>query len=456
MFKSFQPTQVLFGRFCWAKAYYETVSTISLCRLADVPDHELHLDGKRPTLLLGMLEPKLDLPSAGHSCWQALLAGRLPGFRTSQIGLQLLLKKLQSRDMELRQGINELREFFLRFRDSLESEIRQLMTPSSTRTRLMRLEEAADFIETGAPCVIAGPSEALRRLPTGNWIGGSTPSFITRRESGDAGPHVLLTVLPEATRFSLGWCGPDELDRLAQEAPEHGFSFLIVPFDSEVHRRFAIGGREIEGLFLRPVIGWVAGVPELAEGVSPICVLGSTGEVTSVAVVFFHMELPPSKTATIRAINVYKPSNGPVYRFPKAGFSVRECWVNGEQALLADHARKHDGALKLPLIGDFAGASVNVSIRQINEDGTVDLFAPVFPEVDYRFAKPLDSFSGRLVTELSQRRSSGECSFSCNCVLNRIDGPLPDEILAEIEGPVTFGEIAYQLLNQTIVQLRVV
>ena len=46
-------------------------------------------------------------------------------------------------------------------------------------------------------------------------------------------------------------------------------------------------------------------------------------------------------------------------------------------------------------------------------------------------------------------------SFSCNCILNFLFGELEGQKIGDLHGPVTFGEIGYQLLNQTLVVLRI-
>jgi hypothetical protein len=46
--------------------------------------------------------------------------------------------------------------------------------------------------------------------------------------------------------------------------------------------------------------------------------------------------------------------------------------------------------------------------------------------------------------------------FSCNCILNYLYSGLKGKKTAGITGPATFGEIAYQLLNQTMVYLRII
>ena len=45
--------------------------------------------------------------------------------------------------------------------------------------------------------------------------------------------------------------------------------------------------------------------------------------------------------------------------------------------------------------------------------------------------------------------------LSCNCILNHLCSELEGKKTGEITGPVTFGEVAYQLFNQTMVYLTV-
>ena len=49
----------------------------------------------------------------------------------------------------------------------------------------------------------------------------------------------------------------------------------------------------------------------------------------------------------------------------------------------------------------------------------------------------------------------GEPVFACNCILNYLYGKLEGKKTGHLTGPFTFGEIAHQLLNQTLVRLCV-
>ena len=50
---------------------------------------------------------------------------------------------------------------------------------------------------------------------------------------------------------------------------------------------------------------------------------------------------------------------------------------------------------------------------------------------------------------------AGVGQYSCNCILNYLYGDLEGKKTGGFTGPVTFGEIAYILLNQTLVKLDV-
>lgn len=51
---------------------------------------------------------------------------------------------------------------------------------------LMPVGEAAELIRSGKYLSIAGDEQALKQLPTGNWIGGTIPYFMA--EQGGSSP----------------------------------------------------------------------------------------------------------------------------------------------------------------------------------------------------------------------------------------------------------------------------
>ncbi|MGO9287780.1 MAG: DUF6976 family protein [Polyangia bacterium] len=80
--------------------------------------------------------------------------------------------------------------------------------------------------------------------------------------------------------------------------------------------------------------------------------------------------------------------------------------------------------------------------------------APVFQGMEYRPAKPLDDYVRRFPERLSAEHN-GEIAFSCNCIFNYLHSKLGGKRTGAFLGPITFGEVAYQLVNQTLAYLIV-
>ncbi|GBU25589.1 hypothetical protein R83H12_02239 [Fibrobacteria bacterium R8-3-H12] len=117
--------------------------------------------------------------------------------------------------------------------------------------------------------------------------------------------------------------------------------------------------------------------------------------------------------------------------------------------MFADYIVQNKIDTKLPLVGDYAGNGINVSFRSV-ENGVVNLYAPVFENVQYRIAKSIADYESEFHSKLASFKGKSSV-FSCNCILNFLYGNLEGKSLDAFFGPVTFGEIAYQLVNQTLV-----
>jgi hypothetical protein len=111
--------------------------------------------------------------------------------------------------------------------------------------------------------------------------------------------------------------------------------------------------------------------------------------------------------------------------------------------------------MRLPLVADYFGARVNVSFQSVDPTKReVRFYAPVFAGVSYKHAKPLHDYVQQF-TEMLPSHLSKHPAFSCNCVLNYLYSELEGKRTGKITGPTTFGEVVYQLLNQTVAYLTV-
>lgn len=326
---------------------------------------------------------------------------------------------------------------------------------ATMRNRLLPIDDAAALIRAGAALAVAGRPAALAALPPGNWIGGSTPYFMTETGGVIVGDDQVFvsdfSAFPAAT---VACFDAESLERISGDAPDHGFVVAILPADSACHARFALEAGDYPQAFLKPTVGWIAGFDLNDPEGHAVVVDGRTGESHRDRAVALHVTLPEAAMLGIEIVNLFAPEGGDVLRFDAISSHPQACTVNGVPADFADYLRTH--ALdhgRLPLVGDFAGAHCNVSIRTVDAGG-VTLYAPVFPGVDYHVARPVADYAESFRAALAARPAA-DTIWSCNCILNFLFGELEGKAIGGVGGPITFGEIAYQLLNQTLVRVRV-
>lgn len=335
--------------------------------------------------------------------------------------------------------------------------------PNGAGGRLMRVAEAAEYIRSGRAMSIAGDEAALANLPRGAWIGGTTPYFIGEQGAVTRRDAVFVDLLPDgcgavaARRYDA-----DGLTQLLSDAPDNGFTLVVLPAFSPVYQRFALDAPAHPDAYLKPLVGWVAGVHRQDPATRrPLVMFGPTGEMSDQLAVALHVALPPERRATVGLVNPLRPGAGPVIRFPRTGFTAVGVTVNGASTTLARHLRDRGIDPRLPLVADLGGARLNVGIRASDPDtGDVSFYAPVFEGIDYRFAESIPADAAGFATAYAEAAAGTGfaepgvvCAF--NCVLNYWHGAFEGDDHGLPRGAVAFGEIAYQLVNQSLVFLRI-
>lgn len=320
---------------------------------------------------------------------------------------------------------------------------------------LMDLQDTLVAIRSGAYLSIAADEALLRRLPPGNWLAGSIPYFMAQDGGETSRQKLFVTELPtHAGTPQLRWYDATSLHKVALDAPAHGLTVLIVPAFSEVHSRFAREAPAFEDMYMKPLVGWIAGVhlDDLGQSV-PVVANGQTLVFSHDKALAVHIPLPESIYPRIDILNLFRPGGGDAIRFPSTGFSAQECFVNGQLVNLAQYLAQHGIDTRLPLVADYSGAMINVSFKAVDAAaGRVDFYAPVFDDVEYRIAEPVPDYARSFAQSLPGDALGAR--WSCNCILNYLYGGLEGQRTGPITGPMTFGEIAYQLLNQTMVYVN--
>lgn len=321
--------------------------------------------------------------------------------------------------------------------------------------RLLTLPAAAALIGAGETLSIAGDAALLAQLPRGRWIAGSIPYFMAQDGGEMSRQRVFVTRIPAPAGAEIRFYDADALQRLCLDAPDNGFSIIIIPAFSPVHSQFARDAPNYEDMFVKPLIGWVAGVhlDELAAQ-RPTVFNGQSGEASQELAVVMHVPLPEDSFARVDIINLFTQGRGDSLRFSETGFSAETCLVNGRPTNFADYLLGLNADTRFPLVANYSGAMVNVSIKGIDrEHKRVDFYAPVFDDIEYRLADSIPDYVAAFTHAMPE--SAGGVAFSCNCILNYLYSELEGKQLGHMLGPMTFGEIAYQLLNQTLVYLAI-
>lgn len=318
---------------------------------------------------------------------------------------------------------------------------------------LLTFEEVSDLIESGVTLHIAGTERLLRDLPRGNWIGGTTEYFMTVGGGEITNDSLFVNCFPDAD-FKIANYGADTIANVAADAYDNGFSIVVIPFESRLHKVYAHNAAGYEGMFIKNIVGWISGANLDARDQTPLVVNGQTGEVSVSDAVVLHLSVPENQTVNIGIINIFEQDEStPVIEFGEEGFTVDKCLVNGEETVLADYIARNNIDTRLPLVGDYSGAGVNISFRSVG-NGTVSFYAPVFKGIKYRIAKPVSDYAEKFNERLTFFKDA-EALFTCNCIMNFIHGELEGAKVCTFFGPVSFGQIAYQLVNQALVYVTV-
>ncbi len=319
------------------------------------------------------------------------------------------------------------------------------------------VEDVSRSIERGDALLLAGDAGLLAQLPTGNWIGGSIPYLVTDGGGAVARDMLHVTELPDfVTGVSIKVYDSTTIREVYSDVASRDFGVIIIPASCPTHLEFALHAPGYREFAVRPLVGWISGVhlDELGRS-RPSVFCGTTGELVEDGAVVMHATLPATRVADVRVVNIFEQGDGEKISFPADGFDVRSAWVDGVETNFAEYIRREGLDTRVPLVADFYGVMVNVSFQAVDLDNrAVRFYSPVFAGLTYRHAKPVENYSRHLLAHLPQD-SPQEMVFSCNCVLNYFYAEPEGRWTQGITGPLTFGEVAYQLLNQTMVYLTI-
>ncbi|MCR4925936.1 MAG: hypothetical protein K5917_06580 [Clostridiales bacterium] len=318
------------------------------------------------------------------------------------------------------------------------------------------LDKAIDMIESGKILHIAADDSLLSKLPKGKWIGGTTPYFISEEGGIFTKDKLFVNEFDFAKDFSVAVYGKYNVFQIVEECYENGLTMLIMPFGADVTSKYAKDAPNVEELLMHPTVGWISGYDIDNKNSQAKVYDGTTGVSYTDKAVAMYLKLEKDKTAMINLVNIFKDDKtDPCITFSDNTLEITKCCVNGQQVDFAEYIEKKKINTKMPLVADYNGVYINTSIKTI-ENGRVNLYAPVFKGIEYRFAIPIENYAEEFKNKINIMGAETTPVFSCNCILNYLYGNLEGKKTTPYEGPVTFGEIAYQLINQTLVYCEII
>ena len=315
----------------------------------------------------------------------------------------------------------------------------------------LNLNETTGLIQSGKILVIAASDSFISKLPQGNWIGGSIPYFITDQGGLESDENAFVHVIHNSLNLKYSIYDKNTIKNIAKDSNGSGFTVLIMPFGSDVHSEYAEHAPSYESMFDSPIIGWISGSHLSDTNGKAKTVHGLSKHISSDHAVAVHVGIPEDQLVRVGIINPFKQGCGDIVTFSKTGMSTVEAMVNGDPVVFSDYLNTNNIDTKMPMVANYLGTGVNVSIQSIGEN--VTFYAPVFEGVEYRFADPIDNYLESFNKEILENPESKSSTFSVNCILNYLYSELEGKKTETLTGPITFGEVAYQLLNQTAAYL---
>lgn len=388
--------------------------------------------------------------------WQEILEGKRKHKFSNyviQIKINHLQRLLKMKAIRTDQAINELYQIYEKYYSIFDREFSKYQTAPIKR-KSYSVDEVKRFIKEGRLLVLAGDEKILNQLPEGNWIAGTTPYFMDPEGGIYSKDLIFVDDFTHLKRdFKIKKYTKETIENIGKDSFDNGFTFLLIPAFTDVLTEFAYRSFYYENIFNNPVLGYVTGFDLNGDNQKAYVYSGLNNEKLDQEAVALHVKIDDKKLANIEIINIFsQDENSPTLVFPKTDFVQDICLIDGKEENLADYLIKNNIDIRFPIIEEQNGALINKSFMKIDEENKqVIFYAPIFHDVEYRFAKPITNYAEKFNIATA---NVGNVDYSCNCILNYLYGELEGQKI-NISGATTFGEIAYQLLNQTQIYLKI-
>ena len=318
-------------------------------------------------------------------------------------------------------------------------------------------EKVVEFIKQGRIMHLCGNEHTLKDLPKGNWIAGMSPYFMD-----NVGKICDNKIYVDDFSFIAEECEVTTFDEsnISEIAKRNkytnGFIFVVLPIDSEVYYTFANHSLEYEDIYDNPVVGYVSSVLLSDYGkVQPKVAIGSEGVLHDNKAAVMYVKVSDRLRVRTEIMNLDTiDDTTPSLKFPKTGFKQSDCLIDGKPGNIASYLEAVKGRIgHYPqLITSQNGALVVRDVKSVNvETGEAVFFSPAYESDVHYIVKQNNDYLATFNRRLGRKTDVIAC-LSCTSYFWQGDFEYRH---IDFNGVYTFGEIAYQLLNKTIVTLEV-
>ena len=312
---------------------------------------------------------------------------------------------------------------------------------------LYTVDEVSAMICKGDILLLSGDALLLSRLPKGNWIGACTPRFVIYPEQKvETYDKIFVSKMPDfITGMTIREYETNTIKNVFKDGLKNGFTILSTPFGSPIAAEYIINVGSYENFATHPVCGYISGEPHHPEKSFTISGLGPN--IHPNKIVAMHVSLPENKYAEIQTFNPYKQGDGDSIVFDQGGMVLKYVYINGKKRSFAEYLTEIKYDTNIPLVANYSGEPVNVVINMIEGDHVL-MATSVLENIEYRAAVINDSISEPDVI-------NDKVFFSMTCMANYANPEIRTRFLKKMNGPVSFGGIAYHFIGCTTIFLTI-
>ena len=319
--------------------------------------------------------------------------------------------------------------------------------------KLYTKDEVKTFILQGRVMLLAGSPRALEGLPAGKWIAGSTVYFIDKVGLKDEERIFVYDFTNIAKDVFLEVFDENNINKIAFNSFETGFTLVTMPMDTLVLENFSKNSLSYDGIFDYPVAGFVAGVDIEKIGVEKsVVVSGMDGKLLYDKAAVMHVKVSNDYYVHSEILNFDEiEPDSPEIVFPKTSYVQSSCLIDGKQGNIANLFRTLPFE-RQKLVQNQCGALINresVSINSLKKE--VQFYAPVVAGEKYRLGRKRENYIDGFNKKLNTKNNVLLC---LSCIMYYLHGDFEGKKFS-YNCIITYGEIAYQLLNKTVVTVEV-